>query len=156
MKFAAIVCPRCRGGWTVESRHESARCPRCNTTVTVKERKAIWEGDDIDGGQAALAIHNGGSGLTLHGQRPRSAAALPHESATMAAASQATGIVNRSEKAEAVARALFATSTATHDDLLQALVEAGLDTGRAEVEIIRLLGTDFLMEPRPGRYCLVG
>lgn len=156
MKYATIVCPACQGAWTVETRHESASCPRCRQKVRLAERKPIWHGDDVAGAHAALAMHAGGpDAVNQVSARPRPAALLPHDSATLAAASRANGIVNRSEKAEAVARALTETGLAGHTDLLRALGEAGLDEDRAVLEVARMLATDFLMEPRPGRYRLV-
>ncbi|MES2155023.1 MAG: hypothetical protein V4510_07795 [bacterium] len=156
MKFAAIVCARCRRARTVETRHATASCPHCGVPATLAQRTPIWTGDDVAGGQAAILMHAGGTVAVAQAARPTRARDLPHDSPTMAAASKATGIVNRSEKAEAVTRALLEDGTASHIDLVQAMLEAGLDGGRAQSEVVRMLATDFILEPRPGRYRLVG
>ncbi len=157
MRFAAIVCPDCRRAWTVERRHETVTCPRCGHTTAQASRKPIWTGDDVSGAQEALTLHHGGIAALAASQRPPNRAArLPHDSAVAAAASRGTGIINKSERAEAVARALAsAPQTAGHADLRLALEHAGLERERAESEIVRMLATDILMEPRAGQYTLV-
>jgi len=154
MKFAAIVCAACHRAWTVETRHESVTCPRCGQKAELAKRRPIWIGDDVAGAQAALNRHAGGPTVVLQTLAER-AEQLPHDSPTMAAASRGKGIVNKSERADAVAAALAQGGPASHSDLLEALLQAGLERGRAEAEIIRMLATDYLMEPRAGRYVVV-
>lgn len=156
-KYAAIVCQQCRRAWTIETRFEAVTCPRCTTRNEAASRRPIWAGDDPSQASQALLLHNGGPGAAAAVERPPSRArALPHESPAHAAASAATGIVNRSDKAEAVARFLAGRGAARHDDLLAALAAAGLDAGRAHAEVVRMLAMDVLMEPRPGVYRMVG
>jgi hypothetical protein len=38
---------------------------------------------------------------------------------------------------------------------MAAMAKAGIDGGRAEKEIVRLLATDLMMEPRAGHYRLI-
>ena len=158
MAFAVVACTACRQPWAVELRHATASCPKCNASYTLPDRKPLWHGDDGRAAQAAVAHHRaamaGGLEATqaLKPRRP----GPKHDSPTDAAAAQAAGIVNLSARAEAVA--LWMTrlvGLATHGQLIEAMVKAGLDPARAEREVVRLLAMDLLMEPKAGHYRLV-
>lgn len=153
--YAVVVCSTCRSPWAIELRHETASCPGCRTSYQVAERKPLWQGEDARQAQAAVAHHRAAlsGGLeavqTLQPKRPEAR----HDSAEDAAAAQAAGIVNLSARAEAVA--LWMTRLAgpvPHARLIEAMAKAGLDRARAEREVVRLLATDLMMEPKAGHY----
>ncbi|MFA5944431.1 MAG: hypothetical protein WC876_08200 [Candidatus Thermoplasmatota archaeon] len=153
--FAVIACSSCRKPWAVELRHATASCPDCRTSYIIAERKPLWQGDDARAAQAAVAHHRaamaGGLGdvQSLKPKRPEP----KHDSPADAAAAQAAGIVNLSARAEAVA--LWMTrllGQVPHVQLLEAMAKAGIDRSRADREVIRLLATDLMMEPKAGHY----
>ncbi len=78
-----------------------------------------------------------------------------HDDPLDAAAAQARGLPP-SRRAEAVATALSALKgDLAHAEFTEALLRAGLPAERVEKEVVRLLATDRLMEPSPGRYRLL-
>jgi hypothetical protein len=80
-----------------------------------------------------------------------------HDSPIDAAAALASGIRNRSERAQAAALALSRLQgLVTHADLVAALERSGLDGERAEAEVVRMLAADVLIEPRAGHYRALG
>lgn len=150
-RFAAIPCP-CGEVWAAETRHARVTCPRCGKGAELAARKRLWQGDRAeDAAQAVAALRAQAAGApAIPPPAPRVAR---HDSLHDAAAAKANGIINRSDRAEAVA--LWMTRLAgqpSHDDLVQALQRAGLDRSRAEREIVRMLAMDYLMEPRAGSY----
>ena len=155
MDFAVVVCSACRQPWAVELRHATASCPACATTYDLAGRTPVWQGDDARAAQAAVAHHraalSGGLAAVqmLKPRRPEPR----HDSPADAAAAQAGGIVNLSARAEAVA--LWMTrlrGLVPHRELLEAMGKAGIDGERAEREVVRLLATDLMMEPKAGHY----
>jgi hypothetical protein len=153
--FAVVVCSACRQPWAVELRHATASCPACSVAYDLADRKPVWQGEDARSAQAAVAHHRaamaGGlqavQALRPHRPEPR------HDSPADAAAAQAGGIVNLSARAEAVA--LWMTrlvGLVPHPQLLEAMGKAGIPRERAEREVVRLLATDLMMEPKAGRY----
>lgn len=155
VRFAVVACSACRKPWAVELRHATATCPSCRSSVDVATRAQLWAGDDAREAQAAVAHHR----AALAGGAQAVAALQPHraepkhDSPADAAAAQAVGIVNKSARAEAVALWLTRLcGMASRRDLLEAMAKADLDRGRAEKEIVRMLATDVMVEPRAGFY----
>jgi DNA-directed RNA polymerase subunit RPC12/RpoP len=152
-RFAVVGCSGCGRPWAVELRHERSACPDCHTRVDVAGRTRLWQGDDARQAQAAVAHHRAALAGGLHVvQAPRRPAAR-HDSATDAAAAKAAGIVNASARAEAVA--LWRTRLSglvPHEELVVAMGKAGIAAARAEREVVRLLATDLMLEPRAGHY----
>lgn len=156
--FAVVVCSQCRTAWAVELRHATSTCPSCRKKVELAHRTLLWQGDSALAAQFAVAQAALATGpdperavAAVHALKQRP---LPrHDSHVDAAAARAGGIINKSQRAEAVA--LWLTRLAgspRHDDLLQALEKAGLEPARAETEITRMLAMDFLTEPKAGHY----
>lgn len=76
-----------------------------------------------------------------------------HDSPVAAAAAKANAVVNKSQKAEAIALWLTRLlGDASHQDYHDAMRMAGLDVERAEKEITRMLAMDVIFEPRAGSY----
>jgi hypothetical protein len=154
-RFAVVACSACRQAWAVELRHASVSCPHCKSSVDLSSRTKLWLGDDARAAQVAVAHHRAalaGGAQAVAALQPRRPEAR-HDSPADAAAAQAAGIVNKSARAEAVA--LWMTrlcGMASHRDLLDAMQKADLDRGRAEKEVVRLLATDVMVEPRAGFY----
>jgi hypothetical protein len=115
--------------------------------------RLAWTGDDPAEASAAVARLRAGPGSTLV-QPPR----VPrHDDRLDAAAAQARGLPP-SRRADAVAYALSLLAGEPgmpHGELTEAMERAGLEPARAEREVVRLLATDRLVEPRPGRYRLL-
>lgn len=114
-------------------------------------RTHLWTGDNGRAAAAAAASLRakaaGAPDLSPNEPMPR------HDCLSDAAAAQARGLVNKSRRAEAVALWMNRLGgDALHADLVEAMVAAGLDAERAEREIVRMLATDYLGEPRAGRY----
>jgi hypothetical protein len=153
--FAVVACSACRQPWAVELRHATATCPACRSAYDLAGRKPLWQGEDARAAQAAVAHHR----AALAGGLPAVQALRPvrpeprHDSPADAAAAQAGGIVNLSARAEAVA--LWMTrlmGQVPHQELVEAMGKAGIPRERAEREVVRLLATDLMMEPKAGRY----
>lgn len=153
-----MACSACRQPWAVDLRHATASCPSCQASYDLAERRPLWQGDDARAAQAAVAHHRAamaGGLAAVQALRPPKPAAR-HDSPADAAAAQAAGLVNLSARAEAVA--LWMTrlvGDVPHAGLIEAMAKAGLDPKRAEREVVRMLATDVLMEPKAGRYRLV-
>lgn len=158
MRFAVVACSLCRQPWAVELRHAEASCPACRASFPLAERRRLWQGDDAREAQAAVAHHraalSGGPAAVAavaaaHPRRPEPR----HDSPGDAAAAQAAGIVNKSARAEAVA--LWMTrlvGAVPHAELVAAMGKADIPRDRAEREVVRMLATDLLLEPRAGHY----
>lgn len=152
MRYAVLPCP-CGEAWAAELRHATVRCPRCGQAAETATRKRLWQGDDAaQARQAAAALRASAAGAD-----PTRLAApardVRHDSAADAAAAQAARYANASRRAEQVALWLTRLQGgATHGELLDALAKAGLDPGRAEREVVRMLACDILTEPRAGTY----
>ncbi len=76
-----------------------------------------------------------------------------HDDPLDAAAAKARAVRNLSERAELLA--LWGTRLMDgldHDILMEGLRRAGLPGDRAQKEIVRMLATDVIFEPRPGQY----
>ena len=158
--FAVVACSACRKPWAVELRHATASCPECRTSYDLATRKPLWQGENAREAQAAVAHHRaamagGLAAVQAEALRPRRPEPR-HDSPADAAAAQASGIVNLSSRAEAVALWLTRlVGTPTHAQLIDGMAKAGLDGARAEREVVRMLATDILMEPKAGVYRLV-
>ena len=123
----------------------------------MRGRARLWLGDDARQAQAAAAHHRAALSGGLHAvqvqESSRQRSPSRHDSPADAAAAQAGGIANKSARAEAVA--LWMTrlvGLVPHADLVAAMGKAGLPAERAEREVVRLLATDLMMEPRAGHY----
>jgi hypothetical protein len=153
--FAVVVCTPCRRPWVAELRHATASCPSCRTPYDLAARKPLWQGEDARAAQAAAAHHRAamaGGLAAVQGLQPRRAEPR-HDSPADAAAAQAGGLVNLSARAEAVA--LWMTRLAgpvPHRALVEAMEKAGIDRARAEREVVRMLATDVMVEPKAGHY----
>lgn len=159
--LAVVACSRCNAPWTVELRNATSTCPRCQKNVDLRRRRRLWEGDaPEDARQATAAIST-----ALAQGRPFEEAAqavttlqdpapVPkHDSPVDAAAAKARGITNKSDRAEAVLQWLTELEGTVADaDALAALQKAGLTLPRAEKEIVRMLASDVIFEPRAGWY----
>jgi len=154
-RWGVVACSACRQPWAVELRHAAVSCPSCGTAVDLADRVKLWQGDSAADARAAAAHHRAAmaGGLpAVQSLRPRRPEPK-HDSPADAAAAQASGIVNKSARAEAVA--LWMTrlvGLVPHADLVAAMGKAGLDADRAEREVVRLLATDLMVEPRAGSY----
>jgi hypothetical protein len=153
--YAVVVCSACRKPWAVELRHATVSCPGCGTPYDRAARKPLWQGEDARAAQAAVAHHRAataGGLAAVQAFKPYRAEAR-HDSPADAAAAQAAGIVNLSARAEAVT--LWMTrlvGAVPHAALVEAMGLAGIDRARAEREVVRLLATDVMMEPKAGHY----
>lgn len=151
MRFAVLACP-CGERWAVETRHAKVACPGCRLTADLVTRQRLWQGDDAAAAsQAAGALRAAAAGAPQVLEPPLREAR--HDSPLDAAAAQAAGVVNKSDRAEVVA--LWMTrlvGSPSHTQLVDALQRAGLDATRAEREVMRMLAMDYLMEPRAGTY----
>ncbi len=152
MRFAVLACP-CGERWAVETRHAKVACPGCRQAADLVTRQRLWQGDDaVAASQAAGALRAAAAGAptgTLEAQNQE----VRHDSPVDAAAAQAAGVVNKSDRAEVVA--LWMTrlvESPSHAQMVDALQRAGLDATRAEREVMRMLAMDYLMEPRAGTY----
>jgi hypothetical protein len=155
-RYAVVVCSACRSPWAVELRHDTASCPSCHAQAEVAARTRLWQGDDARQAQLAVAHHRAalaGGLAAVQGLAPRRPEPR-HDSAADAAAAQASGLTNKSARAEAVA--LWMTrlrgGLVPHAELVDAMGKAGLDADRSEREVVRLLATDVMVEPRAGFY----
>lgn len=150
MRFAVLACP-CGQRWAVETRHETVRCPGCAKVHEAGRRTPLWLGETAQ--EATRAVQEAlahAAGVPIPATVPRVAR---HDSPRDAAAAQASSVINKSARAERVA--LWMTRLVgqpSHDELVDALQRAGLDRLRAEREIVRMLATDYLVEPRAGTY----
>jgi DNA-directed RNA polymerase subunit RPC12/RpoP len=156
VSFAVVVCPQCRAPWAVDVRHATAACPSCRKQVELAHRTKLWEGPDAREAQRQAAGHRTQMARkavspTVSIYQPTARTAR-HDSSTQEAAASARGIANKSARAELVAATLSRHGGVPHADLVQALHQAGLDPGRAEAEITRMLAMDILMEPKAGHY----
>jgi hypothetical protein len=156
--YGVVACTPCRLPWAVELRHAKASCPRCQASYDLADRQLLWQGEGGRAAQAAVAHHRAAlaGGLAavtaLQPKRPEPR----HDSPADAAAAQAAGIVNLSARAEAVA--LWMTRLVgpiPHAQLIEAMGKAGIDRARSEREVVRMLATDLLMEPKAGFYRLL-
>ena len=153
MAFAVVACSRCREPWAIDLRHKTVACPRCQTRVDVARRTRLWQGDDArSAAQAAASLRSGDGAAQVHAladHRP-----VPrHDSPVDAAAAKANAVINKSQKAETIALWLTRlVGAASHDDHIAAMRQAGLASDRAEQEIVRMLATDVIYEPRAGHY----
>lgn len=155
MRFAVIGCP-CGETWAVETRHARVACPRCGKAAELATRQRLWQGDTADDARKAAGTlrAQAAGGAAVLSERPAQVAR--HDSPADAAAAKAGGITNKSDRAEAVALWLTRlVGQPSHEELVQALVKSGLDRGRAEREVHRMLATDYLMEPRAGSYQVI-
>jgi hypothetical protein len=156
VRYGVVACGGCGGAWAAELRNASSRCPRCATSLDLRTARIHWRGDSPQEAQGAAAALSGGAkaAQAIALLATPAARALPrHDSRIDAAAAQGTGIRNKSDRADAVAKALVRLAgEAPHGELIQALERAGLDRDRAEAEVTRMLATDILMEPRAGAY----
>jgi hypothetical protein len=153
--YGVVACTRCRLPWAVELRHETASCPGCHASYALADRKLLWHGEDGRAAQAAVAHHRAalsGGLAAVAGLKPKRPEAR-HDSPADAAAAQAAGIVNLSARAEAVALWMTRLVGPTpHGQLVDAMGKAGIDRTRAEREVVRMLATDLLLEPKAGSY----
>lgn len=152
-RFAVVACSRCQTPWAVELRHATVTCPGCRASVELASRRLLWTGDDARQAQTAAAQARQADRPVLLPPSP-----LPrHDSPADAAAAAAKGIINKSARAEEVARWLERVGgPMAHRTLVDALQRAGLDQDRAEAEITRMLAMDLLMEPKAATYRMVG
>lgn len=110
----------------------------------MESRKTLWEGDS--GREAAAALQ------TLHAAPPVPERLPRHDDATDAAASKARAIGKAKRAEEAALWLGRLMDPMSHEALCLTLEKAGLDGGRAEREIQRMLACDILTEPRAGYY----
>lgn len=163
MRYAVVGC-QCGNAWSVELRHATTTCQKCRSTLDLKRRRRIWQGDDMREAQAAAGRFRTALAQGLPEKESERAMqvlepAQPlvrHDSPLDAAAAKAVGIINKSARAEAVAlwttRLLGPTG---EDDLMQCMGKAGLDAARAEKEIVRMLAMDIMYEPKVGHYAML-
>lgn len=156
MRFAVLSCA-CGEPWAAETRHAKVSCPRCGHAADLATRQRLWQGDDATAARAAAATLRAQAAGALESTLAVPAKPARHDSPADAAAAQAAGITNKSDRAETVALWMTRLVGATrHADLLDALQRAGIDSARAEREILRMLATDYLTEPRAGSYRVIG
>lgn len=160
MPFAVVACSSCKAPWAVDLRHAKVSCPRCRAPAELRKRRRLWEGGGAAEAQAAAAhlaaaLSRGEPGDALQqvgalaDDRP-----LPrHDSTVDAAAAKGRAVRNASARADEVAAWMTRLSGgSSHEELVAALCKAGLSADRAEREIVRMLATDVVFEPRPGQY----
>lgn len=156
--YAVIACSACRMPWLIELRHATVSCPTCQTRVDVQRRRRLWEGADQQAARVAVGAHRAAMAT---GEDPATIAKalepeqplVRHDDPLDAAAAQARQARNLSERADLLA--LWGTRLMEgldHAILMEGLRRAGLPGDRAEKEIVRMLATDVIYEPRPGQY----
>ncbi len=128
--------------------------------VITGTRRRLWEGEDGREAQRVAAelatqmatLHRGAGALhppPLEPPRPL----VQHDTPVDAAAAAGRRERNASRRAEAVTVALTRLlGEHDHAETLSALQRAGIPAARAEQEIVRMLATDYLFEPRVGHY----
>ncbi len=155
-----MACSGCKEPWSVELRHKRVTCPRCQKSVDLDRRQRFWEGDNATEARAAAGSLRAsmiqGIPVDVANRRLRDAEDIPiarHDSPLDAAAAKGRAIRNLSARADEVANWLTRLLGPTkHDDFVAALVKSGIPSERAEKEIIRMLSTDVIYEPRVGSY----
>lgn len=155
MAYAVVACTQCKEPWAVELRHKTSSCPRCQKSVDLAKRTRLWQGDSPqDARRAIQTLRADLAGGREHVVALQDARPVPrHDSPVAAAAAKANAVVNKSQKAEAIALWLTRlVGDASHAQYLDALRMAGLDRERAEKEITRMLAMDVTYEPRAGHY----
>lgn len=154
-RYAVLACP-CGEPWATETRHATATCPRCGAAADVASRKRLWQGDDARAAREAAGMARATAAGAPSSLLEPVAREARHDSPEDAAAAQAKAITNRSDRAEVVAMWLTRlVGQPSHAQLVDALGRAGLDRSRAEREVVRMLATDYLMEPRAGHYRVI-
>lgn len=162
MTYAVVACPGCRQAWAVDLQNANATCPSCRAKVELAAIRPLWQGDLPQEAQTVAASYRlaqgPGAAQAVQWLAARPARTLPrHDSPLDAAAASGAQVRNLSQRAEAVALTLTRLmGLVPHGDLLLALEKAGLVPERAEAEVIRLLATDVMVEPKAGFYRCLG
>lgn len=151
--YLVVACPRCRRAKIVEQGRQQSTCALCSRTLALADLRPFAAAETLDEAQAAAGLVN----ARLSGREREFAQALVplpprlvrHDDRYAAASAAARRAVSEKDRVDAVARAL---SDFDEDDLARAFAEAGLAVARAEGHLQRMLATDVVFEPRPGRY----
>lgn len=154
--FLVIACPRCRRAKVVEPGKKTTTCGSCDRELVLGDLRVFHQGATLEEAQEASGRLN----ARLAGrEREFAAAFLPsgaprparHDDPYDAAAAAARKADSEKDRADAVARSLGASLREfSEDDLQRAFERAGI--GRAGWHLERMLKTDVVFEPRPGRY----
>ena len=160
VRYAVVACSGCGQAWNVEQRHERVSCPRCRKNVELERRARLWQGDSATEARGAAASIRAALAqkipVEIANQRIREAresAVARHDSPLDAAAAKGRTVRNLSARADEVAAWLTRLLGPTeHAQFVEALVKAGIPAERAEKEVVRMLSTDVIYEPRAGSY----
>ncbi len=160
VRYAVVACSGCKEAWSVEQRHQRVTCPGCRKNVALDDRTRLWQGDNATDARSAAASIRAALAqkitVEVANQRLRDAREVPvsrHDSPIDAAAAKGRTVRNLSARADEVAAWLTRLLGPTpHDDFILAMVKAGIPAARAEKEVVRMLATDIIFEPRVGAY----
>lgn len=163
MTFAVVACPYCRRAKTFEVGRKTTQCAHCMKTLKLEHLKVFHRSDDLAEVQRAAGELNArysGLGATQEFHRAMEAAeeargAAPDDRGDPWAPVVRAARVQSAEvpRADAIARALTERDGDWDDDLLaEAFAMAGLKPEKAEPHLKRMLATNVVYEPRPGRY----
>ncbi len=156
MRFAVIACSGCRTPWVIETRAGKVRCPNCTKAAEVKRRTRLWAGDDANEARVAAGEFRAKMVWGESAPAPPTPQPARHDDPLDAAAAKASGVRAVTAKAEAVALWLTRLmGEASHDEYVEAMGRAGIPRQRAEKEVVRMLATDVVFEPRTGSYRLL-
>lgn len=156
--YLVVACSRCRRARVVQQGRKSAPCAACGRSLDLPNLRAFHQGEDLGEAQNAAGLVN----AKLAGREREFAAAfipaapreVKHDDAWHAAAAAARKAESESDRADAAARALSAQAEKgfTEDDFGRALALAGVPMQRAAHHLGRMVATQVVYEPRPGRY----
>lgn len=147
LSHLVLQCPRCGGANVCEAHHASRRCRRCTAPLPAS---AIVLARCASAPEARARL------VAMTSPTPIARPVERHDSTVEAAAAKASAITNLSQRAEAAALWLARLGgTIRHEELIQAFLAAAIPQKRAQAEVVRLLATDILYEPRPGEYRFV-
>lgn len=148
-----VACPRCRRAKVVEQARRQTTCPSCSRTLRLADLRAFHVAEDLDSARLAagqvnarLAGRASEFGAALVPSAPR---ATRHDGPLDRAAAMTRRASSEKDRADLVARAL---GDFTSDQLAEAFHVAGLPAAKAEAHLARMLATDVVYEPSPGRY----
>jgi DNA-directed RNA polymerase subunit RPC12/RpoP len=162
VQYAVIACSQCRNPWLIELRHTNVACPGCRHRVAVARRTRLWQGDSMNEAQQAVALHRAAFAQDTNIVAAAAIMRMPsplarHDDPLDAAAAKCKAIRNASARADELGKWLTRlVGQASHDTWLDGLSRAGLDPERAQKELVRMLATDVIFEPRAGFYAHLG
>ncbi|HET6405724.1 MAG TPA: hypothetical protein VFH78_13865 [Candidatus Thermoplasmatota archaeon] len=149
--YVVVACNRCRRGKVVEQGRKTSTCASCDRTLEVRDLRPYYSGSSLDEAREVAGRLN----ATLAGREREYLAAMVvpavpaprHDDRWNGAAAAARKVSGETNRADAVARALGEFDDA---ELAAAFALAGLREPARHLR--RMLETQIVYEPRPGRY----